>query len=84
MLKTFDMAIPSKSILAPTIPYIVAFTSVHWKRSSEVEAGVGGGGGGRRWRRRRRRRWKVTMTGEKLASPLSRYTCKETAGGRGL
>ena len=51
MLKTFNMAIPSKSILAPTIPYIVAFTSVHWKRSSEVEAGVGGGSGVWRWRR---------------------------------
>ena len=49
MLKTFNMAIPSKAILAPTIPYIGA--SVRWKRSSEVEAGVGGGGGGRRRRR---------------------------------
>ena len=46
MLETFNMAIPTKAILAPTIPYIGAFTSVRWKRSSEVEAGVGGGGGG--------------------------------------
>ena len=46
MLKTFNMATPSKSILAPTIPYIGAFTSVRWQRSSKVEAGVRGGGGG--------------------------------------
>ena len=39
MLETFNMAIPTKAILAPTIPYIGAFTSVRWKRSSEVEAG---------------------------------------------
>ena len=51
MLTTFNMAIPKKAILARTIPYIGAFTSVRWKRSSEVEAGVGGGSGGRR------RRW---------------------------
>ena len=43
MLETFKMAIPSKAILAPTIPYIGA--SVRWKWSSEEEAGVGGGGG---------------------------------------
>ena len=49
MLKTFNMATTTKAILARTIPYIGAFTSVRWKRSSEVEAGVGGGG-----RRRRR------------------------------
>ena len=48
MLETFKTAIPSKAILAPTIPYIGA--SVRWKRSSEVEAGVGDGGGGRRRR----------------------------------
>ena len=51
MLKTFNMAIPTKAILARTIPDIGAFTSVRWKRSSEVEAGVGGGSGGRRRRR---------------------------------
>ena len=43
MLKTINMAIPSKAILAPTIPYIGAFTFLRWKqrwrRESEVEAG---------------------------------------------
>ena len=38
MLKTFNMAIPSKAILAQTIPYIGAFTSLQWslRRRSEV------------------------------------------------
>ena len=50
MLETFNMAIPTKAILSPTITYIGAFESVRWKRSSEVEARVGGGGGSRGWR----------------------------------
>ena len=61
MLKTFNMAIPSKAIQAPTIPYIGAFTSLQWSRRRRSEAEVGGegrrrrseaevGGGGRRRR----------------------------------
>ena len=45
MHKTFKMAIPSRAILALTIPYIGAFTSFRWKRWMSAE--VGGG----RWRR---------------------------------
>ena len=61
MLKTFNMAIPSKAILAQTIPYFGAFISLQWsrRRRSEAEVGDGGrrrrseaevGGGGRRRR----------------------------------
>ena len=46
MLKLINMAIPSKAILAPTIPYIGAFESLQWsrrrRRSSEAEVGGGG------------------------------------------
>ena len=54
MLKTFNMAIPSKAILAPTIPYVAASTCFRWKWRSVAEIGAGvaeaevGGGG---WRR---------------------------------
>ena len=48
MLKTFNMAIPSKAILAQTIPYIGAFTSLQWSRRRRSEAEVGGGGRRRR------------------------------------
>ena len=53
------MAIPSKAIVAPTIPYIVAVTSLRWNRRRRSEAEVGDGGrwrslvevgGGGRWR----------------------------------
>ena len=36
------MAIPSKAILAQTIPYIGAFTSLQWSRRRRSEAEVGG------------------------------------------
>ena len=36
MLKIINMAIPSKAILAPTIPYIGAFASLQWSRRPEV------------------------------------------------
>ena len=57
MHEYFKIPIPSKAILAPTIPYIGAFTSLVWKRLRSAE--VGGGqwrsvaeiGGGGRWRR---------------------------------
>ena len=45
MLKIFKMAIPSKAILAPTIQYIGAFTSLRWnrrQRSAEIGSGCGG------------------------------------------
>ena len=35
---SIPVSIASKAILAPTIPYIGSFSSVRWKRSSEVEA----------------------------------------------
>ena len=38
------MAIPSKPILAPTIPHIGAFTSLGWSRRRKSEAEIGGGG----------------------------------------
>ena len=44
MLNTFNIAIPSKAILAPTIAYIGAFTSLQWSRRRRSEAKVGGGG----------------------------------------
>ena len=45
MHESFKMAIPSKVVLAPTIPYVVAFTSLAGVKSvAEV------GSGGRRWR----------------------------------
>ena len=34
---SIPVSIPSKAILAPTIPYIGLFSSVWWKRSSELE-----------------------------------------------
>ena len=43
MLETFNMAIPSKAILAQTIPYFGAFT-LQWSRRRRSEAEVGGGG----------------------------------------
>ena len=50
MLKTFNMAIPSKAILAPNIPHIDAFTSLQGsrRRRQRSEAEVRGEG----WRRR--------------------------------
>ena len=41
MHEYFKMAIPSKAILAPTMPYIVAFNSLGRKRWRLVEVGGG-------------------------------------------
>ena len=79
MLETFNMAIPTKAIPAPTIPYIGAFISVRWKRSSEVEAGVGsrGGGGGRRprWRRGSEEEVEVEVEAEAEFDVRVRISC---------
>ena len=55
----FKIAISSKAILAATIPYIEAFTSLGWsrRRRSEVEVG----GGGRRWRSEAGGRWRMSV-----------------------
>ena len=91
MLKTFNMAIPSKAILAQTIPYIGAFTSLQWslRRRSEVRrrrrrSEVGG----QRWRRRsevggRRRRSEAEVGCGGIYNASSWQPCKFVeVGGR--